>query len=169
MNGRRCGNFGVALVLAGAFGLVGYGGTTAHAQAPAADCKDSAMMSEQKMDGSGMMDGEKMADPTMMSDQQMDSPEMIGDPMMDGQGMMGDQKMDGPGVMDGEKMEDPGMMGDEKMDGAMMSNMVVQARDGQCLASQPAAVQAAFMAVWGDRAGARWVEEHEAELARLRR
>ncbi len=41
-----------------------------------------------------------------------------------------------------------------------------RARDGQSLRTQPAAVQAAFEALWGDQAGARWVAEHEAELAR---
>ena len=43
-----------------------------------------------------------------------------------------------------------------------------RARDGQCLATQTPATQALFVAVWGDRAATRWVEEHEAELARLR-
>ncbi|MDQ6674921.1 MAG: ScyD/ScyE family protein [Chloroflexota bacterium] len=43
---------------------------------------------------------------------------------------------------------------------------VVRARDGQTLATQSAATQAMFQTVWGDGAGARWVQEHEAELAR---
>jgi hypothetical protein len=40
-----------------------------------------------------------------------------------------------------------------------------RARDGQTLATQSAATQAAFTAVWGDRAAARWVEEHDAALS----
>jgi hypothetical protein len=37
--------------------------------------------------------------------------------------------------------------------------------DGQTLADQPAAMQALFRAVWGDRAEARWLEEHTAMLS----
>jgi hypothetical protein len=40
------------------------------------------------------------------------------------------------------------------------------ARDGQHLGLQPASVQAAFQAIHGDGAAARWVAEHEAALAR---
>jgi uncharacterized cupredoxin-like copper-binding protein len=40
------------------------------------------------------------------------------------------------------------------------------ARDTQSLAGQSAATQARFNAVWGGQAGPRWVQEHEAELAR---
>jgi hypothetical protein len=40
------------------------------------------------------------------------------------------------------------------------------ARDNQSLAGQSAATQALFNAVWGGQAGPRWVQEHEAELAR---
>jgi hypothetical protein len=40
-----------------------------------------------------------------------------------------------------------------------------RARDGQSLDTQSAATQAMFRAVWGDQAGARWVQEHEAQLA----
>jgi uncharacterized surface protein with fasciclin (FAS1) repeats len=43
------------------------------------------------------------------------------------------------------------------------------ARDGQTLASQPQSVQQLFQAVWGDQAGARWAEEHNAELSRAGR
>ena len=43
-----------------------------------------------------------------------------------------------------------------------------RARDGQSLASQTSVTQALFVAVWGDRAATRWVEEHEAELGRSR-
>jgi len=42
----------------------------------------------------------------------------------------------------------------------------LRARDGQSLATQSAATQAMFQAVWGNGAAARWVQEHEAELAR---
>jgi hypothetical protein len=37
--------------------------------------------------------------------------------------------------------------------------------DGQYLGLQPAAVQALFGATYGDGAAARWLAEHEAELA----
>jgi glucose/arabinose dehydrogenase len=40
-----------------------------------------------------------------------------------------------------------------------------RARDGQSLDTQSAATQAMFRAVWGNQAGTRWVQEHEAELA----
>ena len=40
------------------------------------------------------------------------------------------------------------------------------ARDGQSLATQTAATQALFMAVWGSSAPTEWVKEHEAELTR---
>jgi uncharacterized surface protein with fasciclin (FAS1) repeats len=40
------------------------------------------------------------------------------------------------------------------------------ARDGQSLQSQVANVRAMFQATWGDRAATRWVEEHEAAIAR---
>ncbi len=40
------------------------------------------------------------------------------------------------------------------------------ARDGQSLASQPAATQAMFKAVWGDRAAQEWAQEHNAALPR---
>ena len=38
------------------------------------------------------------------------------------------------------------------------------ARDGQSLATQSAATQAMFIAVWGDRAATEWVTEHNAAL-----
>ncbi len=38
------------------------------------------------------------------------------------------------------------------------------ARDGQSLAGQPAATQAMFTAVWGDRAAQHWAQEHNAAL-----
>ena len=41
-----------------------------------------------------------------------------------------------------------------------------RARDGLALASESPDTQAMFAAVWGERAAARWVEEHNAELAR---
>jgi quercetin dioxygenase-like cupin family protein len=41
------------------------------------------------------------------------------------------------------------------------------ARDGQSLATQSAATQALFQAVHGEQAAARWVQEHNAELARM--
>lgn len=128
MNGKRFGNVGAALLVAGALGLAGFGGATADAQSLAAGCQDPGMMSDQKMDGP----------------------------------MMGEAKMEDPGMMG-----DPGMMSDQKMDDqGMMGNMTSRARDGQCLASQSAAVQALFAAAFGDGAGARWVQEHEAELTR---
>ncbi|HEX8967716.1 MAG TPA: cupredoxin domain-containing protein [Chloroflexota bacterium] len=40
------------------------------------------------------------------------------------------------------------------------------ARDGQSLASQSAATQAMFTAVWGNRAAEEWVQEHNATLPR---
>jgi len=40
------------------------------------------------------------------------------------------------------------------------------ARDGQSLAGQPAATQAMFKAVWGDRAAHEWAQEHNAALPR---
>ncbi len=40
------------------------------------------------------------------------------------------------------------------------------ARDGQSLAGQPAATQAMFRAVWGDRAAQEWIQEHNAALPR---
>ncbi len=40
------------------------------------------------------------------------------------------------------------------------------ARDGQSLAGQPAATQAMFRAVWGDRAAQEWAQEHNAALPR---
>ena len=40
------------------------------------------------------------------------------------------------------------------------------ARDGQSLAGQPAATQAMFKAVWGDRAAQEWAQEHNAALPR---
>src|SRR5438132_7882782 len=40
------------------------------------------------------------------------------------------------------------------------------ARNGQSLASQPAATQATFRAVWGDRAAQEWIQEHNAALPR---
>jgi len=40
------------------------------------------------------------------------------------------------------------------------------ARDGQSLAGQPAATQAMFRAVWGDRAAQEWALEHNAALPR---
>jgi hypothetical protein len=42
-----------------------------------------------------------------------------------------------------------------------------QASDGQSLDGQSASTQTLFHAVWGDQAPARWIEEHNAELARL--
>jgi len=38
------------------------------------------------------------------------------------------------------------------------------ARDGQMFSQQPAATQALFTAVWGDRAADEWVKEHDATL-----
>ena len=70
---------------------------------------------------------------------------MMNDPMMGGSAMMGGDMMDMP---------------------AMMGGMTTRSRDGRCRASQSAAIQAAFMAVFGDSARARWVQEHEAELTR---
>ena len=98
----------------------------------------------------GMMD-EKMMDPGMMKDSMMDGPGMMGEPMM-----AGDAMMDGEAMMGADMMDKTPMMGD----------MTARARDGQCLASQSAAVQAAFAAAFGDGAGARWVQEHERELTR---
>ncbi len=46
---------------------------------------------------------------------------------------------------------------------------VLRARDGKSLATESFATQAMFIAVWGDRAAARWVEEHEAALSRAGR
>ena len=89
-------------------------------------------------------------------------PEVMG---CNGPAMMGDE-MHGPAMM-GDEMHDPAMMDDEMHDPAMMGGEMLQARDGQCLAGQAPAIQAAFVAVWGDHAGARWVEEHEAELAMM--
>jgi hemoglobin len=43
------------------------------------------------------------------------------------------------------------------------------ARDGQSLSTQTQAVRDWFRVVWGDRAETRWVEEHNAEIARLGR
>jgi uncharacterized cupredoxin-like copper-binding protein len=43
------------------------------------------------------------------------------------------------------------------------------ARDGQRLLSQSSGTQAMFAAEWGAGAAQRWVQEHEAELARLGR
>jgi uncharacterized surface protein with fasciclin (FAS1) repeats len=43
------------------------------------------------------------------------------------------------------------------------------ARDGQSLETQPASAQALFRGTWGDRAAARWVEEHEMALERMGR
>jgi uncharacterized protein YcbX len=37
--------------------------------------------------------------------------------------------------------------------------------DGQSLASQSAATQAMFTAVWGDHAAQQWVQEHNAALS----
>ena len=92
-------------------------------------------------------------------------PAMMGDPMMD-QGMMAGPKMEGEAMMN-DPMMDQGMMSDSMMESpAMMAGKMLRARDGQCLASQSAAIQAAFAAVFGDGAGARWVQEHERELAR---
>ena len=45
------------------------------------------------------------------------------------------------------------------------TNLTV-ARDGQSLASQSAATQAMFNAVWGNRAAQQWAQEHNAALAR---
>jgi uncharacterized cupredoxin-like copper-binding protein len=45
------------------------------------------------------------------------------------------------------------------------SNATV-AMDGQSLASQSAATQSMFTAVWGDRAALEWVREHNAALSR---
>ena len=139
MNGRRFGNLGAALLVAGALGLAGYGGSV-QAQPAAADCQDPAMMGDQKMGDPAMMGDQKMGDPSMMGDQKMGDPAMMGD-----SGMMGDPMMD---------------------DKAMMGNRSLRARDGQCLASQSTAIQSAFVAVFGDGAGARWVQEHEAALTR---
>jgi hypothetical protein len=43
---------------------------------------------------------------------------------------------------------------------------IPRARDGQTLATQSAATRAAFVAVFGVDSLGRWVQEHEAELAR---
>jgi plastocyanin len=40
------------------------------------------------------------------------------------------------------------------------------AKDGQSLASQSAATQAMFSAVWGDRAAQEWAREHDAAMSR---
>ena len=42
-----------------------------------------------------------------------------------------------------------------------------RANDGRSLADEPAATQAVFQAAWGDQAATQWVEEHNAELARI--
>ncbi len=89
-----------------------------------------------------MMAGDSMKMDPMMADHSMDM-------------SMGDMSM---------SMGDSMMM--DSMDMGMMASMMMRAKDGQCLASQSAQVQAAFSAAWGDGAGARWVQEHEAELAR---
>lgn len=84
--------------------------------------------------------------------------------------MMNDGKMGDPNMMaDSAKMGDPNMMSDSAMtdDHAMMGNMALRAKDGQCLAIQSAAIQSAFYGVFGERAGARWVQEHEAEVAKM--
>lgn len=94
---------------------------------------------------------------------------MMDGKMMDGQPMMGDKMMDPQAMMDGNMMEGSAM-GDKVMDSSammMMDSMMLRARDGQCLATQSPAVQAAFVAAWGESAGARWVQDHEAELARM--
>ena len=43
-----------------------------------------------------------------------------------------------------------------------------RAHDGRSLAAETFATQATFVAVWGERAAQRWVEEHDAELAGTR-
>jgi hypothetical protein len=99
--------------------------------------------------------------------------ECAADPMMAGDSMkidpmMADHSMDmsmGDMSMGDMSMGDSMMM-DHSMDVGMMASMMMRAKDGQCLASESAQVQAAFTAAWGDGAGARWVQEHEAELAR---
>lgn len=40
-----------------------------------------------------------------------------------------------------------------------------QARDGLGLSTESRAIRAMFLAVWGERAAERWVEEHNAALA----
>jgi plastocyanin len=46
------------------------------------------------------------------------------------------------------------------------SGSATVAKDGQSLSGQPAATQAMFMAVWGDRAAQEWAQEHNAALPR---
>jgi plastocyanin len=49
---------------------------------------------------------------------------------------------------------------------APSSSSASMAKDGQSLAGQPAATQAMFTAVWGDRAAQEWAKEHDAALPR---
>ncbi len=49
----------------------------------------------------------------------------------------------------------------------MQGEPAPRASDGHSLSDQSAETQASFIAVWGDQAGARWVAEHNAELARI--
>jgi plastocyanin len=49
---------------------------------------------------------------------------------------------------------------------ATPSSSPTVAKDGQTLASQPAATQSMFNAVWGDRAAQEWAQEHDAALPR---
>ena len=58
---------------------------------------------------------------------------------------------------------DPAMMDDPMMD-SVMDDMMLHASDGQSLSTQAADIQARFVAVWGECAAARWVEEHEADM-----
>jgi len=50
--------------------------------------------------------------------------------------------------------------------GASLTSLEPRARDGQGLSTQSTAVQGMFVGAWGDHAAMRWVEEHEAALAR---
>ena len=125
-----------ALLLSSSLGLAGIS-TPAYASPTPVGCAEMAMMAGDAM----MMDGQNM-------EGMMDHEAMMMDPMMAGGSM------------------DMMMKPDGSMDMAMMADMSMRARDGQCLASQSAEVQARAQGAWGDHAGARWVEAHEAELAR---
>src|SRR4051812_35766792 len=39
------------------------------------------------------------------------------------------------------------------------------AQDGRALSTQPAAIQDLFKTVWGDRAAAQWIDEHDRSLS----
>ncbi|MEK7215789.1 MAG: hypothetical protein AAB289_09380 [Chloroflexota bacterium] len=140
MKNRRFRDVTAAVVLAGGLSLGGFGGGKAAAESLAASCGDMAMMDDQRMG-----DSAKMSDPNMMGDS---------------------AKMDDPNTMDDsvKTVDDSAKMGDPNM---MMGNMAIQAKDGQCLAVQTAAIQSAFYGAFGEGAGTRWVQEHEAEMAKM--